>query len=301
MPNKIPLAVPFISGSWSQLPSKPSTVPLVTPQPLCPLPPTPAHTPQSAENLRSPTLDSWALGRFAPSCPAPTVCVSGGASLGIVTETPTWPSPERLAAGQGVAGMWGGGCSVGGVRVCLACPCSWEGPGPGRWEPSRGTVSLCLPISLLLPRLPRPPLSCSVCLSLLSCLHLSFCSCVSALSSLPCTAHPECIHLRERPSGQRRCATPIWVILRALGTGGPVQKPAPPWKKPHRLPEDVEPPSLVHMPVLTLFLVGVWPMVLSRSVCPAVCDPRACSLPRSSVHGILQARRLWWVAIFSSR
>ena len=161
--------------------------------------------------------------------------------------------------GSWAGGGWhvGWGLLHGRVRVRLACPCSWEGPGPGRWEPSRYTVSLCLPVSLLLPRLPRPPLSCSVCLSLLSCLRLSFCSCVSDLSSLPCTAHPECIHLRERPSGQRGCATPIWVILRALGTGGPVQKPAPPWKKPHRLPEDVEPPSLVHMPVLTLFRVGV--------------------------------------------
>ena len=126
MPNKIPLAVPFIFGSWSQLPSKPSTMSLVTPQPLCPLPPTPAHTPQSAENPRSPTLDSWALGRFAPSCPAPTVCMSGGASPGIVTETPTWPSPECLAAGQGVAGMWGGGCSMGG------CGSAWPALARGR-------------------------------------------------------------------------------------------------------------------------------------------------------------------------
>ena len=31
--------------------------------------------------------------------------------------------------------------------------------------------------------------------------------------------------------------------------------------------------------------------------CPAVCDPMDCSLPGSSVHGILQARMLKWVAI----
>ena len=36
--------------------------------------------------------------------------------------------------------------------------------------------------------------------------------------------------------------------------------------------------------------------------CPIVCKPMACSLPGSSVHGILQARILEWVAIsFSSR
>jgi len=31
--------------------------------------------------------------------------------------------------------------------------------------------------------------------------------------------------------------------------------------------------------------------------CPTVCDPVDCSLPGSSVHGILQARILKWVAI----
>ena len=37
-------------------------------------------------------------------------------------------------------------------------------------------------------------------------------------------------------------------------------------------------------------------------LCPAVCDPVDCSLPGSSVHGILQARILEWVAIsFSGR
>ena len=31
--------------------------------------------------------------------------------------------------------------------------------------------------------------------------------------------------------------------------------------------------------------------------CPTLCDPMGCSLPGSSVHGILQARILEWVAI----
>ena len=35
--------------------------------------------------------------------------------------------------------------------------------------------------------------------------------------------------------------------------------------------------------------------------CPTVCDPKDCSLPGSSVHGIFQARILEWVAIFFSR
>ena len=35
--------------------------------------------------------------------------------------------------------------------------------------------------------------------------------------------------------------------------------------------------------------------------CLTLCDPMDCSLPQSSVHGILQARILEWVAISSSR
>ena len=48
---------------------------------------------------------------------------------------------------------------------------------------------------------------------------------------------------------------------------------------------------------LDLSLCGCW---VSQS-CPAQCDPTDCSPPGSSVHGILQARILEWVAIpFSS-
>ena len=39
----------------------------------------------------------------------------------------------------------------------------------------------------------------------------------------------------------------------------------------------------------------------SLQSCPTLCDPMDCSLPGFSVHGILQARTLEWVAIsFSS-
>ena len=39
----------------------------------------------------------------------------------------------------------------------------------------------------------------------------------------------------------------------------------------------------------------------SLQSCPALCNPMDCSPPGSSVHGILQARTLEWVAIPSSR
>ena len=39
----------------------------------------------------------------------------------------------------------------------------------------------------------------------------------------------------------------------------------------------------------------------SLQLCPTLCNPMDCSPPASSVHGILQARILEWVAISSSR
>ena len=54
----------------------------------------------------------------------------------------------------------------------------------------------------------------------------------------------------------------------------------------------------------------IWPFPLSiiwckdaKSLqsCQTLCDPTGCNLPGSSVHGILQARILEWVAMASSR
>ena len=43
--------------------------------------------------------------------------------------------------------------------------------------------------------------------------------------------------------------------------------------------------------------VGVCVCTLVAQLCPTLCDPMDCSPPGSSVHGILQARILEWVAI----
>ena len=40
---------------------------------------------------------------------------------------------------------------------------------------------------------------------------------------------------------------------------------------------------------------------VSRSSCPALCDPMDCSPADSSVHGILQARILKWITVPFSR
>jgi len=49
--------------------------------------------------------------------------------------------------------------------------------------------------------------------------------------------------------------------------------------------------------------VGInrWALVKVAQSCPTLCDPIDCSPPDSSVHGILQARILEWVAISFSR
>ena len=41
--------------------------------------------------------------------------------------------------------------------------------------------------------------------------------------------------------------------------------------------------------------------MLVSQLCPVLCDPMDCSLPGSSVHGVLHARILEWVAMPSSR
>ena len=48
-------------------------------------------------------------------------------------------------------------------------------------------------------------------------------------------------------------------------------------------------------------LIMVTVCVLDTHLCPTLCDPKDCSPPGSSVHGILQARILEWVAISFSR
>ena len=58
--------------------------------------------------------------------------------------------------------------------------------------------------------------------------------------------------------------------------------------------------SLCHAPeTITTLLIGHCCLVAKS--CSTLCDPRDCSLPGSSVQGILQARTLEWVAMPSSR
>ena len=49
--------------------------------------------------------------------------------------------------------------------------------------------------------------------------------------------------------------------------------------------------------LLSQFLLFLLVMVLVTQSCPTLCNPMDCSPPGCSVHGILQARKLQWVAI----
>ena len=53
--------------------------------------------------------------------------------------------------------------------------------------------------------------------------------------------------------------------------------------------------------VLELVVMVACMHAKSLQSCPTLCDPMDCSPPGSSVHGILQARTLEWVAMLSSR
>ena len=50
-----------------------------------------------------------------------------------------------------------------------------------------------------------------------------------------------------------------------------------------------------------ILLTHKWVWVIVAQSCLTLCNPMDCSLPGSSVHGILQARLLEWVAISFSR
>ena len=63
-------------------------------------------------------------------------------------------------------------------------------------------------------------------------------------------------------------------------------------------------PSLLIHIIFSLLLSLLWLLMVhaqSLQLCPTLRDPMDCSLPGSSVHGILQATILQWVAMLSSR
>ena len=73
-------------------------------------------------------------------------------------------------------------------------------------------------------------------------------------------------------------------------------------EQPQCINKDSAQPTIINKQneVLKIYLWGVC-VFIPCSVCPTLCDPMGCSLPGSSVHGILHARILELNAISSSR
>ena len=70
----------------------------------------------------------------------------------------------------------------------------------------------------------------------------------------------------------------------------------------HRAQANAIPGGLSLSPKLLLkWLMHAWVCAKSLQLCLTLCDPMDCSPPGSSVHGVLQARILEWVAKPSSR
>ena len=73
-------------------------------------------------------------------------------------------------------------------------------------------------------------------------------------------------------------------------------------EQPQCINKDSAQPNIINKrnEVLKIYLWGVRVFIHCR-VCLTLCDPTSCSLPGSSVHGILHARILELIAISSSR
>ena len=72
-------------------------------------------------------------------------------------------------------------------------------------------------------------------------------------------------------------------------------------KKNETREEGLSPTSLLSVPPFACIPLGKLVSSEVAQLCLTLCDPMDCSLPGSSVRGILQARILGWVAISSSR
>ena len=74
------------------------------------------------------------------------------------------------------------------------------------------------------------------------------------------------------------------------------------WQQPRVLQSTATLPGLVSRATWICCVISCEKVkVLVAQLCPTLCDPMNCSLPGSSVHGILQARILEWNAISFSK
>ena len=137
-------------------------------------------------------------------------------------------------------------------------------------------------------------------------------------------SHPPCCPLRGSWGAEGRAALTAFASNKAQGLSQPLscssQPPVPSnpaeWGTMASLPFIIPPASEANRHSFRGYWVGGWEKdvcfvfistvcvcvcVLVAQLCLTLCDPVDCSPPGSSVHGILQARVLEWVAMPSSR
>ena len=92
-----------------------------------------------------------------------------------------------------------------------------------------------------------------------------------------------------------------WVALPPPGDHpNPRIEPASPaWQKDFFTTVPPGKPKMYYKNVIKMYS-GILRVKLLQ-LCPTLCDPMDCTLPGFSIHGILQARILEWVAMLSSR
>ena len=102
--------------------------------------------------------------------------------------------------------------------------------------------------------------------------------------------------------------TGLFPILLSLGARpcSRCQRHSPPTSSPHSLDPSIWRSFclILHQVEAISLKTSPFPSpckVLVNQLCPTLCNPMDCSPPGSSVHGILQARILEWVAIHFSR
>ena len=100
-----------------------------------------------------------------------------------------------------------------------------------------------------------------------------------------------CDHLNHK--GTRKCNT----ILSHAQSKGESEI----FSKHFKLPQQFNIYHQNQIFLLEQYILNLCPCIFSRSVMPTLRDLLDCSPPGSSVHGILQAKILEWVAISSSR
>ena len=95
-------------------------------------------------------------------------------------------------------------------------------------------------------------------------------------------------NFNEAQGGQKESLTSILVVIDKLG-------------KELKIAKAIMKKNKAVFVITAFYYHQMHTRAKSLQLCPILCGPMDCGLPGSSVHGILQARIMEWVAMLSSR